>query len=228
MSDAIETVCFDLDDTLCTYTQRSEDVLEAAFARAGVEPVFPIEAYHRRYKDYLEESDGIEALRRACFADLAADAGRDPETGRAVADAFASVRDQSSVDLLPGASAALETLANTYSLGLITNGAPEMQRAKLEAIGLEEAFETVVYAGHETRAKPDAEPFEVALEALGADPARSVYVGNSLESDIAGANAAGMQSVWVPADGVSRSIPESSPTPEYTLESLEELRTTPW
>lgn len=228
MSDPIETVCFDLDDTLCTYTQPSDDVLEAAFARADVEPLFSIEAYHGRYKDYLDESDGIESLRRACFADLAVDAGADPGAGRAVADAFASVRNQSSVDLLPGATAALETLGNEYSLGLITNGAPEMQRAKLEAIGLEEAFETVVYAGHETRAKPACEPFEVALEALGADPARSVYVGNSLESDVAGANAAGMQSVWVPVDGTSTDPPESGPAPEYIVESLAELRATLW
>ncbi|MDJ1431742.1 HAD family hydrolase [Halostagnicola sp. A-GB9-2] len=226
MSDAIETVCFDLDDTLCTYTQRSEDVLEAAFARAGVEPLFPIGAYHDRYRNYLEESDGIGALRRACFADLAADSGRDPETGRAVADAFASIRDQTSVDLLPGASAAVEALEAEYRLGLITNGAPGMQRAKLEAIGLEDAFETVVYAGHETRAKPDPEPFEVALEALEADPERSAYVGNSLESDVGGARAAGMRAVWVPTDGASRTTSEPEPTPDYVLESLEELRTT--
>lgn len=223
MSDATAAICFDLDDTLCTYTQRSEEVLEAAFDRAGVEPLFSIDAYHDRYGDYLAESDGIETLRRACFADLAVEAGHDPETGRAVANAFASIRDQTSVELLPGASAAVSALGEEYGLGLITNGAPEMQRAKLEAIGLAESFETVVYAGHETRAKPAPEPFEVALEALEADPEDSVYVGNSLESDVAGAHAAGMRPVWVPVDGVTETVPESGPNPEHVLESLAEL-----
>ena len=222
----VDAVCFDLDDTLCTYTQRGADVLERAFDRTGVGRLWAIEDYHDRYRDYLEESADIADLRRRCFADLAVDAGRDAETGRAVADAYAELRDRTAVELLPGAHDVIDALAAEYRLGLVTNGAPGMQRTKLEAIGLENRFETVVCAGYDTAAKPAAEPFERALEALGSTPDRAVYVGNSLTSDVAGARAAGLRSVWIPR---GETVPETpDPAPTYRLEMLSDLATPPW
>ena len=85
-----------------------------------------------------------------------------------------------------------------------------MQAEKLEAIGLEGTFDVVVHAGYDTAAKPSPLPFEAALGALSADPARSYHVGNSLRSDIAGAKAAGVRSVWL-ADGADGSPRPSEP-----------------
>lgn len=44
-------------------------------------------------------------------------------------------------------------------------------------------------------AKPDPEIFTPALEALGVDPARTLYVGDTVHADVRGAQAAGMQVV---------------------------------
>ncbi|ELY57571.1 HAD family hydrolase [Natronolimnohabitans innermongolicus] len=224
----VDTVCFDLDHTLCRYTRPGSEILSRAFERVGLETDAPwtVDDYYGRYRTYLEESSGADDLRRRCFADLAVDAGYDRETGRAVADAYGEYRDREAVEPLPGARNVLETLATENQLGLITNGEPGMQRAKLEATGLDAHFETVVYAGYDTAAKPSAEPFERALDALGSTPDRAVYVGNSLASDVAGARAAGMQSVWVPH---GQDVPETpDPTPTYRLEGLAELSSPPW
>ncbi|WP_255167569.1 HAD family hydrolase [Natrononativus amylolyticus] len=228
MTDAIETVLFDLDGTLCEYRQDAAAVLESAFERAGVSPTFTASDYHARYGDYLEASTDVHDLRVRCFGDLAADAGHDREIGRRVAEAFAEVRDQRAVDLMPGAREVVAAVGadDRYRLGLVTNGDPGMQRQKLAAAGFDDAFETVVYAGYDTAAKPDAEPFEVALEALESAPSSAVYVGNSLSSDVAGARAAGVRSVWVPDDGTVPDRPE--PKPDYVLESLSEFETLPW
>ena len=223
---AITAVCFDLDDTLCRYTQAGTDVLEQAFERSGLDPLWTIDDYYGRYRDYLEDSTNATDLRRRCFADLAAEAGYDRETGRAVADSFSEVRDQGAVELLPGARTVVDALAADYRLGLITNGAPEMQRTKLEATGLDNRFETVVFAGYDTAAKPAAEPFERAVDDLDSSPERTVYVGNSLTSDIAGARAAGLESVWVPDGDISPETPDPAPT--YRFETLQELSTPPW
>ena len=53
------------------------------------------------------------------------------------------------------------------------------------------------------RRKPDPAIFERALDALGVEPARALFVGDTLATDVAGAKALGMrtcQAVWFRAD----------------------------
>ncbi len=108
----------------------------------------------------------------------------------------------------------------------MTNGDPRMQRTKLSAVGLADAFEAVVFAGFDGPAKPAPDPFERALEALAATPERAVHVGNSLATDVAGARAAGVAAAWVPADPAAQSPPDPAPT--YVLDSLADLTEPPW
>ncbi|WP_049969832.1 HAD family hydrolase [Haladaptatus cibarius] len=107
----IDTVLFDLDDTLLEYEQDSRDVLSSSFDRVGVEPFFDIPAYHARYDEFLERGKSVDEQRSNCFAAIARDTEYDPNVGRTVAEAFAEIRDQSRVRYLPGASATLEALA---------------------------------------------------------------------------------------------------------------------
>jgi len=123
------------------------------------------------------------------------------------------------VERLSGVEVALSACSD-LPVGVVTNGAPEMQAKKLETIGLDDAFDVVVHAGYETPAKPSSDPFEAALGALSARPDRSYYVGNSLHSDVAGANAAGMRSVWLTdADAGTARLPE----PDHVVSGLEAL-----
>jgi len=221
---AVDAVLFDLDGTLVEYDRSPADLLEVAFEAAAVEPFFGVEAYLDRFDDHLGPDVSIADGRANCFAEIAERRGRAPDLGRRVAAAYASERDQSRVSALPGAVEALDALAADHALGAVTNGPPEMQTAKLEAAGLADRFETVVFAGHETPPKPDPEPFAVALDALGVPADRAVHVGNSLSSDVAGAHAAGLRSAWVPAESGA----DPDPEPHYALASLAELRRTPW
>ena len=220
----VDAVLFDLDGTLVEYERTPGEVLEIAFERAGFDPYFEVEAYFDRFDDHLGPGVSIAEGRANCFAEIAENCGRDPDHGRAVADAFAAARDQSRVRPLPGATAVVDGLAEDHALGVVTNGPPEMQTTKLEAAGLVDAFETVVFAGHDAAPKPDPEPFEVALDALGSIPDRAVHVGNSLSSDVAGAHAAGLRSAWLPAEGGV----EPDPEPHFSFASLAELRDRPW
>jgi putative hydrolase of the HAD superfamily len=202
----VDAVCLDLDDTLVEYERSVGDVLSLAFDRAGVDPCFSAADYRAAYGAYADDADSIDDLRRACFTDLAAEAGRDPDDGRRVAAAFDAVRDQTRVERLPGAREFVVSVDRP--LALVTNGAPEMQRRKLAGAGLDGAFDTVVFAGHDAPAKPSPEPFRVALDELGVPAERAVHVGDSVSSDVAGAHAAGLRSVWAPAD------PDGTPDPE--------------
>ena len=69
-------------------------------------------------------------------------------------------------------------------IALVTNGAADTQRAKLDALGIELWFDVIVIAGEIGAAKPDITPFRVALEAVGVQPADCWHVGDSLAADV--------------------------------------------
>ena len=196
----VDAICFDLDDTLCVYERTVEDLLEVSFERAGVDPFFDGETYRAYFDRFLDEFDDADELRAHCFAEIAADQSRDPALGREVADVYAAARDQSNVRPRSGVPDVVHRLGDRYPIALVTNGDASMQGAKLEGVGLADAFDVAVFAGEDAAPKPAAEPFETALDALGVGADRAVHVGNSLDSDVAGARAAGMQSVWTPAE----------------------------
>ena len=223
MAEPVDAVLFDLDDTLCAYRRSTEELLAASFDAAGVDPLFPPSAYYQRFAEFLGDHDSMGAFRAACFADAATAHGSDPETAREVAAEFEARRDQTAVDPLPGARKAVRALADEYALGLVTNGPPDAQTTKLDALGLADAFGTTVFAGFDTPVKPAPEPFEAALADLGVDADRAVMVGNSPTSDVAGARAAGLRAAWLREDGRSPDEP-----PAYVLESMAELVEPPW
>lgn len=224
MSEPVEAVLFDLDDTLCEYCRPGSEVLELAFEAVGVEPCFTAEDYYAVFDDYVEDSEDVVEIRERCFAALAVQAGYDPSVGRAVADAYRAERDQTNVQWLPGARDALETARERYRVAAVTNGDPAMQSRKLSGLGVEDHFETVVFAGYDVAAKPDPEPFRAALDALGVAPERAVKVGNSLENDVAGAHEASLRSVWLDRDGVA----DPDPEPHHRIEAMDELIEEPW
>lgn len=218
---AVTTVLFDLDDTICTYRRSHDEVLALAFDVAGVEPFFDVTDWSTAIQEVTDGETQAE-FRRNCFELVAERKGRDPEYGRVVADAYDQERDYSAVEFLPGAQSAVSSISADHRVGLVTNGAPEAQREKLAALALEDTFETVVYAGKDTAPKPAPEPFEVALGAMDAATETSVYVGNSLASDVAGAHAVGLDVAWL-SNG---SVPDPEPT--YVLDSMGDLSVPPW
>ena len=218
---AVETfdaVLFDIDGTLCEYNRGTAEMLSAAFDRAGVEPFFSAQEYVARYESFIDESQDVDDHRERCFGSIAREKDRDPALGTAVAEAYAAERDHSNVRWLDGAAEVLEHLTGEYRLAAVTNGGAEMQSQKLDSLGVD-CFETVVHAGYDTAAKPDSEPFEVALEAVGVSPSRALYVGNSLEADVAGAQGAGLRVAWV-SDGETS---DPVPAPDYVLNSPGDL-----
>lgn len=223
--DGVEAVFFDLDDTVWEYNRTSEDLLAVAFDEVGVEPCFTAAEYDACMSHHLDDVDDVADLRRCCFSDLAADAGHDPEVGVHLADVYTRERDHRDVRLLPGAREALDALAENYLVAAITNGARVAQTAKMDELGLDSAFERIVYAGEDTLAKPDPEPFEVALDALGVAAERAVHVGNSLANDVVGATEAGICSVWIPCEA---DVETNGHEPTYRLGSIDALRTPPW
>jgi FMN phosphatase YigB (HAD superfamily) len=69
--------------------------------------------------------------------------------------------------------------------------------------------------------KPAPRAFEMLLGALGTQPHASWYVGDDPRGDVAGAQAAGMQTVWI--DWERKAYPPDVCTPDRTIHAFDEL-----
>ena len=103
---------------------------------------------------------------------------------------------------------------------MLTNGAPGIQREKLDGSGLAPFFNEIIISGEIGIAKPQTEAFEITLDRLGVAPEQTLMVGNSLEKDIAGAQQAGIKTIWLNRDNKSH---DNSVKPDYEMENLNEL-----
>ncbi|MFW5999937.1 MAG: HAD family hydrolase [Halorubrum sp.] len=214
----VAAVAFDLDDTLCRHDGDVNALYRRAFERAGVEPFGEPDELWAALDGPPDPDDRVGYL-GAGFARLAAQYDREVDP-IALATSFEAAADDSRVAYLPGAVGALSAAAAAGPVGVLTNGPERKQRAKVEALGLADRVDAVVYAGDLSRRKPHAEPFERLAAALSVDPSETLYVGNSLAYDVAGAHNAGLRSAWLRTDPDDSAAPYR---PDHVLDSLDEL-----
>lgn len=195
-------VLFDLDDTLCDYSlARDRRLCRAftdAFAASGL--TVPADLAPLVAGSIAANPHGVDH-----FPDLLAPHG---VTDAAIAAAqtwyrtnrfhglafFGATHDAiTAVRRQPGVTG--------RRIGLITNGPADVQRAKVELLGVGALVDAVVISGEFGVEKPDPAIFHEALRRLGGAPHEAVYVGDSAEHDVAGARAAGLEIVWVNRHG---------------------------
>lgn len=97
------------------------------------------------------------------------------------------------VELLDGVRDAVEALAGTHRLMLVTKGDLFDQESKLARSGLAEAFSAV-----EIVSEKDERTYRRILDAYGLDPDAFLMVGNSVRSDVLPVVAVGARAVHVP------------------------------
>jgi putative hydrolase of the HAD superfamily len=205
--DVIEAVLFDLDDTLYPQKEWLDGAWEAVASAArgyGADE----DRMHRALLEIAGQgSDRGRIIDRALEAIGAAGVPVQP-----LVRAFLAHRPQR-LECYPGAQDAVAQIRRHVPVALVTDGDPDLQRAKLSLLGLTDAFDTVVLSdelGREHR-KPDPAPFRRALELLGGvDASRAVVVGDRPDKDVAGAAAAGMRVVRVLTGEYAR-VPDRIP-----------------
>ncbi len=114
----------------------------------------------------------------------------------------------------------LERLASRYKLAVVSNFYGNLPAVCREA-GLDRILSAAVDSTTIGCLKPDPAIFHAALEKISAEPAESVFVGDSLERDMAGARGIGMRHVLLAGespDGRRPCCPEDA-----VIRSLDEL-----
>jgi FMN phosphatase YigB (HAD superfamily) len=212
----LKAILFDLDDTLIDWSGRSQEWVD--FDRLHLQQVYdyvcqqlhPLESPERFFDTVwlltMREWNEAKTTLRA------------PHLGVVLAEACVQLgvpNDTVVIDLLldaynwepfPGVVAfpdALEVLPylrqQDLKLGLVTNAYQpiRLRERELTAFGLMDyLIECRISAADVGYLKPHSVIFETALEQLGVRPEEAIFVGDSAEADIVGAQQAGMRGVW--------------------------------
>lgn len=204
MSPPPTAVAFDLDMTLAVTDRDRQTLLDDATDRVGAPAI--------DRADYLDAHGAVAAThtRAPIFEEILADEGdADPDD---VATAY-RLAIEDALEPLPGAADLVDRLREDYRVGLLTDGPLVAQRGKLHALGWADLFDEVVITGSLPAGKPDERAFRAICDALGADPAETVYVGDRPDVDVSGAAAAGLRTIQVLYEGG----PEPSPDADASV-----------
>lgn len=205
----IDTVLLDIDDTLLDFTLGERTALAQSFVYYNL-PFRGayVDIYHainaRWWARYDRGEVPIATVILQRFVELFSviglpmplDFGRTYEQNLANQHAF-----------IRGAKGFLQRLRPHYGLWAVSNGRNSVQFNRLRLSGLSRMLDGVFTSESVGYHKPEAGFFDyVAAHIAGYAPARTVLVGDSLTSDIAGGLAAGVHTVWFnrtnrPADG---------------------------
>ena len=189
----VEAVIFDLDDTLYS---------EKAYVRSGYRAVaeaFPqIEDMKEKLWRAFEE--GLPAIDTV----LKNEGLWSEETKAKALECYRLQEPQ--IALYQGVEEMLKRLKQTKRLGLITDGRPEGQRAKIKSLGLIAYFDRIIITdelGGIGFRKPNPLAFRQMQEALGTSFEKMIYVGDNLNKDFIAPTALGMQCCYFKnADGL--------------------------
>ena len=111
----------------------------------------------------------------------------------------------------------LRQLSESMRLGVVTNCSEELGQRAAAHVGIR--FDTIATAEAAGAYKPCPEPYRLALERLGIQPSRALFVAGS-PADIAGARGAGMPVWW---HNRRRLPPAEGEPPAAEIDSLDAL-----
>ena len=105
------------------------------------------------------------------------------------------------IRLYPGVQNALKALKQYgYRLWLLTNAQRVFTAYELRLLGLEDTFDGVYISSDFGCRKPDQRFFRALLEEQNLDPAKCLMIGNDRTTDIAGAQQAGLATLYLHTD----------------------------
>lgn len=218
---AVQAVVFDLDDTL---------YLERDYVRSGFAAV--AEELRRRHAappdcDAWMWQEFLQGRRQGIFNALAERLGLplSEEDIRGLVEAYRTHRPV--IRAAPEAVQALAALKGRAKRGLLSDGFLPAQRLKLDAIGLADEFDAVVFTEEMGRQcwKPSPAGFERIAGELGVAHADCAYVADNPAKDFVAPNALGWRSVqWRRAGQVHADNPApSGGAPQVIVGTVDEL-----
>lgn len=197
-------VLVDLDRTLFDFDASERLSFDAAMTAVGIDPDSTFDRYSEintavwKRVEHGELSPAEAGHQR--MVTFLAEIERDDVDPAALSNAYQrGLGDHG--ELYDGAADVLDALAEVAELALVTNGIAEVQRAKIDRLNLAQWFDAISISGELGVAKPDPAIFDHALSLCTSatiSHRRSVLmVGDSVGSDMRGAEQSGLSSCWL-------------------------------
>ncbi|MBA3581577.1 MAG: phosphoglycolate phosphatase [Gammaproteobacteria bacterium] len=212
-----ELVAFDLDGTLVDSAPDIAHCIDLMFRDLGLHATDL-----RQVRNWM--GDGVERLiKRALTGDM----NGEPAAGlyaKALDEFLAAYAQHYAVKtkVYPGAEKVLKYLIKEeIPLCCITNKRRQFTEPLLERLKLTQYFACVVCGDDLPERKPDPKPLLHAATLLGANPKRSLMVGDSA-NDVEAARAAGFKMIAV-SYGYNQGVEIGLSRPDFIVDSLSEL-----
>lgn len=230
----IKAVFFDLDGTLCdsdTAWSIAEKEMFQLFRKQypNVSEETLVEAWRNVHQELFKQLDGGEIsmadVRDSRFQSLFKELGLPIDKIMEEVSGFFCSRYLTGLRLYDDATVLDELGA--YHVGIITNGAhdehTDSQLSKVRHLGLSERIQSLTISGEIGVRKPKIEIFQVACERAGVSPTEALFVGDTVENDIVGANRAGMTSVFINRESDLLTPKTADERPDYSISNLHEV-----
>lgn len=195
-------ILFDIDDTIFDFSDAETNALKHLFHYLG----FPLTeqlhqdytAYNRRLWNQIDEGkltrDQMQQMRFSKF--FKKKFNYEVRDSDRLVNIYQEGMATSHV-FRPHAKQALDKLRHQgFHLGIISNGIYHVQMKRLTDSGILTDFDQIFISEKMGVMKPTLAYFDKVFEESGWQAADSLVVGDDLHSDIAGAKAAGLDSVW--------------------------------
>ena len=228
MEKKIKAVLFDVDETLFDRKLAQKEVCKLIVKQMP-------RVFHTFSMEYIQEtflksdqittevfntgapSEGSRDKRSRLFLRLL---GIKEDYAAAVAEIY--IRDYPLVKApIDEAIPVVKKLSRKFSVGVVSNGFPDVQYRKLETMGLYDLFSCIVLSEVVGIRKPDPAIFQKAASLIQIKPAECLYVGDSYINDVIGAKNAGMQACWLGPESLKPQ--DETIKADFIISKLEEL-----
>jgi putative hydrolase of the HAD superfamily len=197
-----EAVIFDFYGTLAHWADLTSASYTTVFAAHGynVEPC-ALNGYFSRYDgvDHAEHSvneDAYEAWVRWRLRELSKSCGVQDQDLERVVDSLRRL-DENEMVAYPEAEETLRSLREAgVAIGVCSNWGWELD-AYLRRIGLLDLVDSTITSARVGSRKPHPGIYASSIDALGIEPSRTVFVGDSWEPDVRGPRRLGMTAIHV-------------------------------
>ncbi|MEU8530661.1 MULTISPECIES: HAD family hydrolase [Streptomyces] len=202
---AIRAVLWDIDDTIFDYATADLTGMRDHLTAEGLVDGFgSVGQALRRWQEltvlhwrrYEAEGGDFQEQRRARVRDFLGEPGMTADEADAWFRRYV-VHYEAAWELFPDTVPVLDLLAGDYRHAVLSNSSIHNQDHKLRVLGVRDRFEAVLCAAELGVAKPAAEAFHAACEALRLPPEQVAYVGDQPDIDARGASDAGLAGIWL-------------------------------